>query len=58
MKRTINVTVTYNIDDSPSRKMWIEPKNTVRKRVKEQMADVFMWDEDCKSIKVTVVDEP
>ena len=56
MKRTINVTASYNLDELKG--LQITPKEKVKEMVTKQMIDVFGWDEGYRGVKVEVVDEP
>ena len=54
MKRTINVTASYNLDELKG--LQITPKEKVKEMVTKQMIDVFGWDEGYEGVEVEVVD--
>lgn len=58
VKRIINVTATYNLDDPDLVGADIPPKEKVEERVTEQMIDIFGWDEGYEDLEIEVVDIP
>ena len=56
MKRTINVTVSYNLDELKG--LQITPKEKVKEMVTKQMIEAFGWDEGYYGVEAEVVDEP
>lgn len=56
MKRTINVTTSYNLDESKG--LQITPKEKVKEMVIKQMIDTFGWDEGYCGVEVEVIDTP
>ena len=56
MKRTINVTASYNLDELKG--LQIAPKEKVKEMVTKQMIETFGWDEGYCGVKVEVIDTP
>ena len=54
MKRTINVTASYNLDELKG--LQITPKEKVKEMVTKQMIDMFGWDEGYEGVEVEVID--
>ena len=56
MKRTINVTASYNLDELKG--LQITPKEKVKEMVTKQMIDVLGWDDGYCGVEVEVIDTP
>jgi hypothetical protein len=57
MKRTIKVIATYDLGSTDLKELQITPKENVKKMVREEMFEVFGWDEGFLGLEVEVLDE-
>ena len=55
--RTIKVTVTYDMTDPELIGAEITPREKVEEMVRNEMFDVFGWDEGYSGMSVEVIDE-
>ena len=58
MKRTINVKVSYDLDDPELQGLQIVPKEKAQEVITEEMIEVFGWEEGYCGVEVEVIDIP
>lgn len=57
IKRTVNITVTFDLPERLPNGATVTSKETCEELVKNNMIDMFSWEEGFQSVEVTVTDE-